>query len=123
MDWIAVAGQTVNSALLGARYVFRSVDKIPADLIGEFEGTPLEDVLQDQMSAFHPSGALIVARLLDALDVLHPEPRLVVVPDDPRLGEFREEFAGMLALFEERPDDGPDGTAGFAGSNRIVQTD
>ena len=107
----------------GQRYVFRSVDKIPVDLLQEFEGTPLEAVLQDQMSSFHPSGAVIVARLLDEVGVLHPNPRLVVVPDDPRLGEFREEFGGMLALFEERPDDPPEGQQGFGGSAEVVQTD
>jgi hypothetical protein len=107
----------------GRRYVFRSVDKVPADLLEDFVGTPIEAILQDQVSSFHPSGALVVAELLDALGILHPAPRLVVVPDDPRLGEFREEFAGMLALFEERPDDAPDGAPGFAGSRQVVQTD
>ena len=107
----------------GRRYVLRSVDKEPGDLIEDFVGTPIEALLRDQISSFHPSGALVVARLLDAVGVLHPNPRLVVVPDDPRLGEFREEFAGMLALFEERPDDAPEGAPGFAGSRRIVQTD
>jgi len=107
----------------GRRYVLRSVDKEPADLIEDFVGTPIEAILRDQISAFHPSGALIVARLLDAIDVLHVTPQLVVIPDDPGLGEFREEFAGMLALFEERPDDAPAGAPGFAGSRRIVQTE
>jgi hypothetical protein len=107
----------------GRRYVFRSVDKTPADLLEDFVGTPLEAILQDQISSFHPTGAPVVARLLEALDILHPSPRYVVVPDDPRLGEFRERFANMLVLFEERPDDGPDGAPGFAGSRRIVQTD
>ena len=65
---------------------------------------------------------MIAARLLDAVDVLHPEPLLVQVPDSPLPGEYREDFAGMLALFEERPDDLPDGEAGFAGSRRIEQT-
>jgi hypothetical protein len=106
----------------GRRYVFRSVDKEPAALIEDFVGTPIEAILRDQISSFHPSGAMVVARLLDALGVLHVEPRLVVVPDDARLGEFRAEFAGMLALFEERPDDAPAGAPGFAGSRQIVQT-
>ena len=105
----------------GRRYVFRSVDKTPTDLLEEFEGTPLQAILQDQISSFHPSGAPVVARLLDAVGVLHTDPKYMVVPDDPRLAEFREEFAGMLVLFEERPDDGPEGTAGFAGSREIVQ--
>ena len=107
----------------GRRYVFRSVDKEPSDLLEDFVGTPLEAILQDQVSSFHPSGALVVGGLLDAVGVLHPEPHLMVVPDDPRLGEFRAEFAGMLVLFEERPDDGPDGSAGFADSPDIVQTE
>ncbi|MFV1988636.1 MAG: BamA/TamA family outer membrane protein [Gemmatimonadota bacterium] len=112
--------------LLGAdghRYVFRSVDKTPRELSEDLQGTSAGAIIQDQMSSFHPSGALIMARLLDAIDVLHPDPELMVIPDDPRLGEFREQFAGMLVLFEERPDDRPGGQAGFADSRRIVQTD
>jgi hypothetical protein len=105
------------------RYVLRSVDKEPADLLEDFIGTPIEAILRDQISSFHPSGAMIVPRLLDAVGVLHVRPRMVVIPDDPRLGEFRAEFAGMLALFEERPDDAPAGAPGFAGSPEIVQTD
>jgi hypothetical protein len=92
----------------GRRYVFRSVQKSPRDLLEDLEGTPAAAIIQDQMSAFHPSAAMITARLLEAVNVLHPEPRLMVVPDDPRLGEFREQFAGMLVLFEERPDDLPE---------------
>jgi hypothetical protein len=107
----------------GRRYVFRSVDKEPVDLIEDFVGTPIEAILRDQISSFNPSGALVVPALLDAVGVLHVTPRLVIVPDDPRLGEFRDEFAGMLALFEERPDDVPPGSEGFAGSSEIVQTD
>ncbi|MGD2070159.1 MAG: hypothetical protein PVI57_15905, partial [Gemmatimonadota bacterium] len=107
----------------GRRYVFRSVNKVPADLLEDFEGSPVEAIIQDQISSFHPTGAPVVARLLEAVGVLHPEPRFMVVPDDPRLAEFREQFAGLLVLVEERPDDGPDGTRGFAGSRRIVQTD
>lgn len=108
----------------GKRYVFRSVDKAAGQgLPEEFQGTIYEAILQDQISAFHPSGALAVASLLDAADVLHVEPRLLVVPDDPRLGEFREMFAGMLVLFEERPDEAPGNQPGFGGSTRIVGTD
>jgi hypothetical protein len=107
----------------GKRYVFRSVDKNTAQgLAEEFRGTPVESILQDQISAFHPSGALVVAPLLRAAGVLHVEPRLFVLPDDPRLGEFREDFANLLVLFEERPDDGPEGATGFADSRRIVDS-
>ena len=119
-------GQTTQTLHLrgadGRRYVLQSVDKSPGALGEELQGTPVEAIIQDQLSSFHPSGAVITARLLEAVGVLHPQPLLVLVPDSPQLGEYRDQFAGMLALFEERPDDGPDGGAGFAGSRRIVQT-
>jgi hypothetical protein len=106
----------------GRRYVFRSVDKSPVEF-EDFAGSVLEDIIQDQVSSFHPTGAPVVAALLDAVGVLHTDPVFMVVPDDPRLEEFREEFAGLLVLVEERPDDGGDGAPGFAGSPRIRSTD
>jgi len=106
----------------GQRYVLRSVQKTTRQALAEeFWDTPVETIYRDQLCSFHPSGALIVARLLDELDVLHTHPQLYVVPDDPRLGDFREQFAGMLVLFEERADERPDGGPGFAGSRRVVQ--
>jgi hypothetical protein len=108
----------------GRRYVFRSVRKTTRQALEEeFWGTPVEALMRDQLCSFHPSGARIVDGLLDVVGILHPETQLLVVPDDPRLGEFREQFAGMLVLYEERPDDLPEGEEGFGGSRRIVQTD
>lgn len=105
----------------GKRYIFRSVHKsvervLPPDL----QRTPVHDLFQDHMSAHHPTGALAVPALLGAAGVLHVAPRLVVMPDDPRLGEYRDEFAGMLGQIEERPNEGEDGGPGFAGSTRVV---
>src|SRR5205807_3093365 len=76
----------------GREYVFRSVDKDPTlSLPADLRETYARDILHDMISSEHPAGALIVARLLDAAQVLHVTPRLVVLPDDPLLGEFREE--------------------------------
>ena len=41
------------------------------------------------------------------------------MPDDPRLGEFRQDFAGILGWIEVRADEGPDGVPGFAGSEDV----
>ena len=57
---------------------------------------------QDQISAIFPMAAIVVAPLLESVGLLHPDPTLVVMPDDPRLGEFREEFTGLLGFIEER---------------------
>lgn len=105
----------------GRRYIFRSVDKFAGRALPEdLRRTFIHDLFQDHISAMHPTGALAVPALLDAADILHVAPRLVVMPDDPRLGEYREEFAGMLGQIEERPNEGPEGTPGFAGSSRVV---
>ncbi len=108
----------------GRQYVLRSVDKFVGPGLDEAErGTLNETVLQDQISAYHPTGALVLAPLLEAVGVLHVEPRLMVVPNHPRLGPFRDEFAGSLVFFEEFPQDGTDGGAGFAGAIEIVDTE
>lgn len=86
----------------GFQFGFRSVDKDPAVLPPELAGTFVEDIVRDQTSSAHPAAAGIVPPLLEAVGILHTEPRLVVLPDDPRLGEFRERFAGTLGYFELR---------------------
>jgi len=90
----------------GRQYVLRSIDKYPAKAIPEFlRETFAEDIVQDQISAAHPYGAFIVPPLAEAIGIYHTNPKLVYLPDDPRFGKYRSEFANTLALFEERPDD------------------
>ncbi|HEX9726927.1 MAG TPA: BamA/TamA family outer membrane protein [Gemmatimonadales bacterium] len=106
----------------GVLYGFRSVDKDPALLPPELQGTFIEDLVQDQTSSAFPSAPAVVAALLEAADVLHTEPRLVVLPDDPRLVEFRERFAGTLGFFEARAIVEP-GAQSFAGADEILDSD
>ena len=117
--------QTASLRLRGAdgrEYAFRSVDKDPtAVLPPELRETFARDIVQDQISSAHPLGALVVPPILDAVGVLHAVPILVRMPDDPRLGEFRAEFAGMNGIIEERPDD--DEGAAFAGAREVISTE
>lgn len=99
----------------GREYAFRSVDKFPGRQ-GHARG-PAAHVVQDQVSSLVPAAALVAARLAGALGILHVGPALYVMPDDPRLGEFRARFAGMLGQIEERPREG------FAGADESEDTD
>jgi hypothetical protein len=54
---------------------------------------------------------------MDATGALHLDPQLYVMPDDPRLGEFRAQFAGMLGQLEERPG------GRFGGAAEVLDTD
>ncbi|MGH7444421.1 MAG: BamA/TamA family outer membrane protein [Longimicrobiales bacterium] len=101
-------------------WIFRSVDKYPEQgLPMELRGSFFGDIVADQISALHPGSHFIMPRILDAAGLLHVQPTLYVMPDDPRLGEFRETFAGMLGELELQGNEGPDDTPGFAGSRKI----
>ena len=90
----------------GREYQFRSLDKDPSPLLPEqLRRTLAQRIFQDQISAGHPAGPLVVSPILTAAGVLHSEPRLVVLPDSPALGEFRSDFGGMLGTIEERQTD------------------
>lgn len=107
----------------GKQYAFRSINKDPSSvLLPDLQETLAKDILQDQVSTAHPYAALVVAPIANAVGVLNAEPRLVMMPDDPKLGQFRAEFRNVLGFIEERPNDGPQGEPGFAGSDKIVNT-
>lgn len=108
----------------GREYNFRSVDKDQeGGMHPDFHGTIVSRIAQDQVSSKHPAGAMMMAPLLDAAGIMHPDPHLFVMPDDPRLGEFREEFAGMLGSIEVHPDEGEDDAALFEDAIRVAGTD
>ncbi|HZS59384.1 MAG TPA: hypothetical protein VFA43_08955 [Gemmatimonadaceae bacterium] len=86
----------------GEEYVLRSVDK-HVKLGPEVSSGVPAWLLRDQISAGMATGALIVAPLLRAAHVPHEDPLLVVLPDNPRLGEYRKQFAGLLVWVEHRP--------------------
>ena len=106
----------------GSKYAFRSVKKRFSVLPEQYKGTIIWYIVGDEGSASHPLGAIAADPLQSAAGVLHPHPTVAVMPDDPVLGEFRKEFAGMLGEIEEHPDV-PKGETGFAGASKIIGSD
>lgn len=108
---IKLSGQSQSTTLWlqgndGKTYMVRSIDKEtgrswPADL----QRTFARDLVQDQISMLHPFAAFLVPKLANAVGVYHTNPRLVFIPDDPRLGPYRSALAGTIAMIEERPDE------------------
>ena len=88
----------------GDQYVLRSINKDASAVLPNYlRDTLVDDYVEDQTSAMHPFGAFVIPPLADAVGIHHTEPTLVMIPDDERLGIYREEMAGTLALFETRP--------------------
>ncbi len=107
----------------GKQYVLRSINKnIEKVLPQDFRNTFAEDILQDGVSASNPFGAVTVPLLADAAGVMHTNPKLVWIPDDPRLGIYQKDMANQVFLFEERPAGNRDDVASFGYSKKIINT-
>jgi hypothetical protein len=107
----------------GFQYSFRTLDKDATRTLDPLlRESVAARVLQDQISALNPLGATVVDPLLEAAGVLRASPVPVVMPDDPALGEFREEFAGLVGLVEIRPNesDEDEDETNFEDADRIT---
>ena len=108
----------------GRSYSFRGTDKDPSAVLDPIlRNTIVQTIVQDQMAAQHPGGPPVAGVLTEAAGVLTVHERMVVMPNDPRLGEFREEFAGMVGTFFEYPQPSAPGREGFAGATEILDHD
>ncbi|MGH7694687.1 MAG: BamA/TamA family outer membrane protein, partial [Gemmatimonadaceae bacterium] len=121
------SAQTVSLRFAGAdgrEYVFRPLEKdFTRGLPPELKETLVRDIAQDQVAGYHPAAPLVVSGLLDATGLHHPRPRLVVMPNDPALGEFRADFAGILGTFEERPDSDFGETPISPGATNVISSE
>jgi hypothetical protein len=107
----------------GQQYVLRSVNKyVEKALEAEMRNTIAEDAVQDAISASHPYAALTVPKMADAVGVMHTNPKIVYVPDDPALGIYRRDLANDVFLYEERPAGDRSDMNSFGNSKKIVNT-
>src|SRR5215203_1169711 len=117
--------QTVSLRFVNAdstEFVFRPVFKAQSMLAEQFKGTVIWSIFRDQGSASHPAATVAPVPFLDAVGILHPTPRFAFMPDDPRLGEFRSEFANVFGTIEVYPSVPSKGQA-FAGASTIIDSD
>lgn len=105
----------------GKQYKFRSINKDPTQTLSvELKNSIIAEVLKDQTSISNPVAALIVPKLLDAVGVLNAHPKMFILPDDERLGKFREEFAGLPGTIEENLKSKKNGKGGFGKYTKII---
>src|SRR5262249_18491797 len=121
-----VGGQeTKGLALKGADgrdYTFRGLDKDPSSLLpDELRDTWAQSLARDQIAANHPASFFVVDDLMKAAGVPRTEQHLVVMPDDPALGEFRKDFAGLVGQLYEYPAAKSARNPGFEGATEILR--
>lgn len=105
----------------GRDYTFRGIDKDPSGVLpDDLQDTFIEGIVQDQISAAHPAGALVAEELSRAAGVPTVDSRIVVMGDDPALGEFRDAFAGRLGTIAVFPQPVSETNPGFEGVTEII---
>lgn len=102
----------------GKEYKFRSLDKDPKKTIPvELQESIAKDIVQDQISSSNPYSGFVVNPILDAVGVYHSDYTLVIMPNNPKLGEYQKEFAGVLGIMEIVPSEEQ-----FEGSDKVSGT-
>ncbi|MFC2130880.1 BamA/TamA family outer membrane protein [Bacteroidota bacterium] len=111
--------ESVNGKIFKFRAIKKTTERI---LAPELRKSLVADVLNDIFSTSNPMSALIAAPIINSVGVLQAPVFLCILPDDPKLGEFREEFAGLLGTLEEHPSKDDDDEFGFAESDNVWST-
>jgi hypothetical protein len=107
----------------GREFFFRSIDKDPsAALPPELRRTIAASVVRDQTSSAFPTAPLVVDRLLTSAGILHGRSRIAVLPRDG-LGEFANDFGGLMGSLEERVGGVEGPPAHWHGARQIIGTD
>jgi hypothetical protein len=105
-------------------YTLRTVDKDPTMALPEYlRQTAAKALLQDQISAQHPYGALAIPKLADGAGVFHTNPKLVYIPQTPYLRQYLDEFGNTLAFLEEDADENHEDVESLGFAENLVGTD
>jgi hypothetical protein len=83
-------------------FVFRPIYKLP-NLTPDYRGSLMWKIFLDAGSASHPAANVAAVPLMQVFNFLQPNARLVFMPDDPALGEYRKEYANVLGTLEAYP--------------------
>lgn len=118
--------QTLSLSLEGGdgkTYVFRSIHKDPILALDPILRKTFVVGLSRQLTATqNPYGAMPVSFLLNSTNILHAQPQLFILPDDPKLGMFQEEYGGVLGILEEKAKKGKGDKPGSYGADDVVRS-
>lgn len=105
-------------------YVLRSIDKTFGRALPDiFQNTFIEKIVDDQVSIAHPYAAVTIPKMADAAKINHTDPSIYFIPQQPGLGEYNDEYANQLFLFEQRPDENWEEEENFSNSDKIISTE
>ena len=92
-------------------------------IIGEFEDTFTESLLQDFYTGSHPYAPFTTGVLSDAVNLFHTNPVLYYIPKQQSLGSFNDEFGDELYMIEEHVGDSQVNLQSYGFAKKIESTD
>jgi hypothetical protein len=108
----------------GKTYNFRSVNKNPTQGFSGILRSPVTRwFATEQISAMFPAASLVVSDLEHAAGLIPTERWITVLPDSPRLGKWRDEFKGLLGIFEPRYPEGSEELPELPGAVELISSD
>ncbi|HEX8428392.1 metallophosphoesterase [Hymenobacter sp.] len=108
----------------GRNFTIRSLNKDPSAVLPEaLRSGAAADILQDQISAQHPYGSIVVPPLATAAGILHTNPELRYIPQDPLLGQYLDRFSNTPGAIEEDAKDDQSNVASLGNAENLVGTD
>ncbi|MCA8832044.1 metallophosphoesterase [Hymenobacter pini] len=108
----------------GRNFTIRSLNKDPSAVLPEALRTgAAADILQDQISAQHPYNSIVIPPLADAAQILHTNPELRYIPQDPLLGQYLERFGNTPGAIEEDAKDDQSNVESLGNAKNLVGTD
>ena len=90
-------------------------------IIGKFQDTPIEKILEYFYTGSHPYAPFTIGALSDAVDIYHTNPKLFYIPKQKALKGFVDEFGDELYMIEEHTSEGHD-IASFGYAKKIEST-
>ena len=105
LDVVSVGGGQQSVSIVvedstGQKSMMRSIDKDPSEALPEvLRQTFANTIIQDQISASHPYGAVAVGELADAAGIYHTDPEIGFLPETPGL-DIPGVEDGALVMFE-----------------------
>jgi len=92
-------------------------------VVGDFEDTGTEGLLEDFYTGSHPYAPFTIGKLSDAVGIYHTNPTLYYVPKQNAIAGYDDEFGDELYMIEERTDSGHGDQKSFGNSNTLISTD
>ena len=87
----------------GADWSLRSINKDLTKILPPgVKGTLAQRYVQDFISSAHPYSPVIVPDLAKAINITVATPKVMFVPNDPALGNYRPLFANTVCLLEKK---------------------